>query len=510
MFGSATLEVAIGLAFVYLLFSLVCTSLTEGVARMLRLRASTLQSAIINMIAGEKGEQDNTGVVHAFYENSLIKSLAKSSEYDKLLAWLGSMRKWINCNFPWAYIILGILLIVPGIFALATRWIVIGSGGIAPIASWAILVIGGLLGLNGARLQWREQIFRYLTNETWRTLLYAEIPSIHTLVGLLLIVLGSSASPLGWLLLLVGLFLLLLGLPQYAKGRPSYIQGPIFALALLDTLVKKGINPTTDLKIDTLKSVVQNQSSIGDLPVKSTLRIFLAEAAGKTDPNKTELEVIQARVEGWFKDVMERVTGWYTRKTRAIVAILAIFITVAMNIDTLAIAGALSRDATLRSSVVNAADRFLVAHRTVPPVAPAGSPANDTELGTSQPVTLTLSQLEGEIAVLGIPIGWVTNQPITGFQPLPMPFVTTLVITPGMSVTVTQDLRQQYNQANKDRRIWPPDRAGWGKKLAGLLLTIIALSLGASFWFDRLKELMNLRGTGKSPEETKNNSSNSG
>ena len=38
-------------------------------------------------------------------------------------------------------------------------------------------------------------------------------------------------------------------------------------------------------------------------------------------------------------------------------------------------------------------------------------------------------------------------------------------------------------------------------KIAGVLLTAFAASLGAPFWFDTLNRLMAVRGTGKSPEE---------
>lgn len=46
--------------------------------------------------------------------------------------------------------------------------------------------------------------------------------------------------------------------------------------------------------------------------------------------------------------------------------------------------------------------------------------------------------------------------------------------------------------------------AGTGifEKILGLLLTIIAISLGAPFWFDVLNKIVNLRSAGRSPEET--------
>jgi hypothetical protein len=50
MFGSSTLEVAIGLAFVFLLLSLICTSLTEVIARVFAMRSRTLEEGIRGML----------------------------------------------------------------------------------------------------------------------------------------------------------------------------------------------------------------------------------------------------------------------------------------------------------------------------------------------------------------------------------------------------------------------------------------------------------------------------
>ena len=41
----------------------------------------------------------------------------------------------------------------------------------------------------------------------------------------------------------------------------------------------------------------------------------------------------------------------------------------------------------------------------------------------------------------------------------------------------------------------------WAKKFIGLLLTVIAASLGAPFWFDLLNKAVNLRLTGQKPPE---------
>jgi putative Mn2+ efflux pump MntP len=50
----------------------------------------------------------------------------------------------------------------------------------------------------------------------------------------------------------------------------------------------------------------------------------------------------------------------------------------------------------------------------------------------------------------------------------------------------------------------PPGNAAgtsdWLIKLLGLAITIAAAAMGATFWFDALNRLVNLRNTGKIPE----------
>jgi hypothetical protein len=41
----------------------------------------------------------------------------------------------------------------------------------------------------------------------------------------------------------------------------------------------------------------------------------------------------------------------------------------------------------------------------------------------------------------------------------------------------------------------------WPARLLGWMLTILAISLGAPFWFDMLNKLVNIRSAGKSPDE---------
>jgi len=80
MFGSNVLDVAIGLVFVYLLLSLLCSTINEQViARFFALRAKTLEEGITNMLATPQGKE----LVNQLYENPLIKGLSQNAASNK-------------------------------------------------------------------------------------------------------------------------------------------------------------------------------------------------------------------------------------------------------------------------------------------------------------------------------------------------------------------------------------------------------------------------------------------
>ena len=81
LFGSGILEVAISVIFVYLLLSLVCSVLNESIARILALRADTLEAGIRNLLNDPAGQ----GLAEQFYGHPLIKGLARQGWFDQKL-----------------------------------------------------------------------------------------------------------------------------------------------------------------------------------------------------------------------------------------------------------------------------------------------------------------------------------------------------------------------------------------------------------------------------------------
>jgi len=71
VFGSAILEVAIGIVFVYLLVSIICSSIREGVEAFLKTRAAYLERGIRELLHDPQGKR----LARSVYEHPLIYSL---------------------------------------------------------------------------------------------------------------------------------------------------------------------------------------------------------------------------------------------------------------------------------------------------------------------------------------------------------------------------------------------------------------------------------------------------
>src|ERR1041384_636043 len=72
MFGSSIIDIAIGMVFVYLLLSLICSAANEIIERYSRKRASDLENGIKEMLLNPDGTGD---LVERLYKHPLVYSL---------------------------------------------------------------------------------------------------------------------------------------------------------------------------------------------------------------------------------------------------------------------------------------------------------------------------------------------------------------------------------------------------------------------------------------------------
>ena len=76
MFGSDILDIAIGVVFIFLLLSLLCSAVNEFIESLFKYRAKNLERGIAELL-GDPGHQ--TGFLKALYNHGLVNSLFKGT-----------------------------------------------------------------------------------------------------------------------------------------------------------------------------------------------------------------------------------------------------------------------------------------------------------------------------------------------------------------------------------------------------------------------------------------------
>lgn len=241
---------------------------------------------------------------------------------------------------------------------------------------------------------------------------------------------------------------------NHQKICPSYIPARNFALALMDILT--GEKATND--------PVALNAGIASYPnpgLQKALKTVLADDSPSLKNN-------QQKLEAWFDDGMDRVSGWYKRHSQVRIFILAVLVTIVANADSLKIVKTLWVNPSLRTAFVDAASERIKKGRPdeTLPMVEYPDPDNPT---VTKPVNLperdVASDLEKDLV-----------SQVTGWQ---------------------EDFAEYTSRGLRD---W----LGWllYHRLFGWLITILAISLGAPFWFDTLSRLTNIRNAGKPPEKT--------
>src|SRR5512141_56871 len=85
MFGSEVLDVAIGLALVFLVLSFMASAIREAIEALMKSRAAYLERAIRELV----DDPDGTGMAKEFYEHPLIYSLYQGQFEYKKTRWSG-------------------------------------------------------------------------------------------------------------------------------------------------------------------------------------------------------------------------------------------------------------------------------------------------------------------------------------------------------------------------------------------------------------------------------------
>lgn len=254
---------------------------------------------------------------------------------------------------------------------------------------------------------------------------------------------------------------------------PSYLPARRFTLALLDILdhaypekSPPGAAAPKAWTVERLHEAVDalgKEQDEGKQALARSLRMLLRYSGDS-------LENALNEIERWYDETMDRVTGWFKRKLRIVLVVIAAIVVVLSNADTLQIVDVLTKNPAVK-------DAFVEQAGLIGPV-DAADGENDT-LQTPHDG----DRAEGD-----------GNDDPKQAQPAP--------VTPGGVPWDELDRIKPVLGWTKDAFYSLGTFPGFLSKLAGLLISTVCVSLGAPFWFDALQKLLRIRNSIKPKSST--------
>jgi hypothetical protein len=195
-------------------------------------------------------------------------------------------------------------------------------------------------------------------------------------------------------------------------------------------------------------------------------------------------------LEDWFNRTMEQATEWYKRKIQLVLLILGFCLAWFFCADTFLIVKNLSIDKKAREQMVSMANTYIQ----------SGLPVNDTSLLDIK------RKLDADIVkantVLGMG-GWLPDKVKVTLDTKSREKVYTPLLDPRSLSATDQKISNGTLSFTFAEKLGYLLRLGY-HHFFGLLITAVAISLGAPFWFDLLNKMMQLRTSLKTKGETDN------
>jgi hypothetical protein len=255
-----------------------------------------------------------------------------------------------------------------------------------------------------------------------------------------------------------------------AKNAPSYLPASAFRASLVERLLAN--EDVADMTPgDVLTKVKTKVDSLPSGYLKDSLKAVLRDTG-------EDLAKAQKAIEAWFDDAMLRVSGWYKRRVRWFVVSAAVVLVFALNADTVRVGLTLWQNQEIREVVSGLAAKTVNSEASGFNCPPPGV----TPTVTTTPVPLVglpsdprcqrilIDDLRKGLGGIEL-IGWRGNDP---------------------NVSDPREVPESWPP--KDLDVWT-----WLFKIGGMLISILAVQQGASFWFNLLKNLVNLRSSGPPP-----------
>jgi hypothetical protein len=490
VFGSTMLEVAIGMIFVYLLMSLLCSAFGELINSLLRFRSKDLEKGIRRLL-------DNTPIGHTGF-----------------LAPLKRFHEWINS--PRATGLIPLLRRFQAAYnRLRDRTVVSPRGG-AVVSSLAVPKLSD----------------KFFSHPLIKPLFEGRKPSYipARTFSLALWNMATEAAKE-------------MQKEQGIVAPPPSVGGVITSPPTAGIVIR-----SVEKDLTLLRNAIELMPN--DVLPKEIQQALLTHM----DEAEHDFDKARENVEKWYDDTMDRVSGSFRRRAQYILLTLGFLLALAINVDSFNIIKALSNNDDLRKTVVTAAEKYAneplpgttptptptpitTTTTTTPGAGATGAGANGAPTPSPSPTPTAeeqfaaarerIKQIKGEINELGLPIGWdcgwrdpnSTGAPGTGTNSNSNGNTNSNTNT-NTNANINTNSNANANQSAKTKPVWkcsqfsgsnlrgvPDGWSGWLFKLMGIFLTALAVSQGAPFWFDLLNKIIVIRSTVKPREKSQDEGS---
>lgn len=253
---------------------------------------------------------------------------------------------------------------------------------------------------------------------------------------------------------------------EIVRGRLPYVKQGL-AARVLEPTISEVLSMIFDrdrpIPPELQEVVDQVRAAQADLPpqLRDNLRALAQEAELRSQNLRDGVRHLELEVENWFNRSMERASGVYKRNAKGVAIIIGVLLAASTNTDTFHIVDRLSRDSTLRMTITQTADQVI--SQTAPTsnsISPGSTDPAQLRADLERDLDAVKAAVDNALRDLPLPIGW--DQ---------------------------ENLRQQL-PANQSLFVSIPRMA------LGYLVSGIALSMGAAFWFDVLSKVMRVRNSG--------------
>ena len=254
-------------------------------------------------------------------------------------------------------------------------------------------------------------------------------------------------------------------------SKPSYLTAQNFAKVLIDLLRGPQAQPGQNFSLLIQQALNTGNIQWGDAKFSpmtlSYIKSLWADAQG-------DVEKFRGLLEQWFDNTMERATGWYKKKTQLILFFIGLVLAIIFNIDTVSISQKLSHNPELAAQLADNASIYVRNHKEIATLA---------QVKTTDSATAQNADAKDSGALMK-QLSEKSDSLINSANAL---------------------INENINDANQLLGLgWTgPCKHGTGKiciscnfhwwSILGWLITTLAISLGAPFWFDLLNKLMKVR-----------------